>query len=118
MKRPTKAEIEAYRATKKPGNYTPRSELIRDFNPFQLDKLAIALSLIAAVVLWVMDAPSAWWLAAVAVIGLWQLEREAKVRAGVTQYLEERIEALEGHVSSLTRTLEQRKVIPQYLEPL
>jgi len=48
---------------------------------------------------------------------MWMLEREARIRAGVSQYHEERIEALEAHVSSLTQTLEQRKVIPQYLEP-
>jgi Flp pilus assembly protein TadB len=118
MTRPTKAEIEAYRATKRLGNYTPRSELIRDFNPFQLDKLIMVAGLIASVVLWSMSAPTVWWVATIAAIGFWQLEREAKARAGVTQYLEDRIEALESHVSSLTHTLEQRKVIPQYLEPL
>jgi hypothetical protein len=118
MSRPTKAEIEAYRATKKPGNYTPRSELIRDFNPFQFDKLVMAVGPLALVVLWIMNAPTLWWVAAVGAIGFWQLEREAKVRAGVTQHLEDRIEALESHVSSLTHTLEQSKVIPRYLEPL
>lgn len=118
MGRPTKAEIEAYRATKRPGNYTPRGELIRNFNPFQFDKLVIAVGLLAFVVLWITDAPPVWRGAAIGALCLWLLEREAKVRAGVTQHLEDRIEALESHVSNLTQSLEQSKVIPRYLEPL
>ena len=39
-----KERIEAFRATKKPGIYTKRSELISNFNPFGFDKLILAVA--------------------------------------------------------------------------
>src|SRR5262249_33611894 len=95
---------EAFRATKKPGIYTKRSELISNFNPFGLDKLVLAVAAAAAVVLWLTESPPLWWVGACGWVGMWMLEREAKVRAGVSQHHEARIEALEAHVSSLTQT--------------
>jgi hypothetical protein len=96
-----KERIEAFRATKKPGIYTKRSELISSFNPFELDKLILAVAAAGAVVLWLTESPLLWWVGAYAWFGMWMLEREAKVRAGVSQYHEERIEELEAQVSFL-----------------
>jgi hypothetical protein len=96
-----KERNEAFRATKKPGIYTKRSELISNFNPFGLDKLILTVAAAGAVVLWLTEAPLLWWVGAYAWIGMWMLEREAKVRAGVSQLHEERIEELEAQVRFL-----------------
>jgi hypothetical protein len=96
-----KERTEAFRATKKPGIYTKRSELISNFNPFGLDKLVLAVAAAGAVVLWLTGSPLLWWVGAYAWIGMWMLEREAKVRAGVSQHHEERIEELEAQVRFL-----------------
>jgi hypothetical protein len=90
-----------FRATKKPGIYSKRSELISNFNPFRLDKLILAVAAAGAVVLWLTESPLLWWVGAYAWIGMWMLQREAKVRAGVSQHHEERIEELEAQVRFL-----------------
>lgn len=52
-----KERIETFRATKKPGIYTKRSELISNFNPFGLDKLVLAVAAVGAVALWLTESP-------------------------------------------------------------
>ena len=83
------------------GINTNRNELISDFNPFQLDKLVTIASAVVVLVLWLMGAPEIWYFGAFTWIGLWMLEREAKVRAGVSHYHEERIVELEQQVHEL-----------------
>jgi hypothetical protein len=89
----------------KKGINTNRNELISNFNPFQLDKLVTLVSLVICVVLGLMEAPTIWWVGATLGIGLWMLEREAKVRAGVSHYHDERIVELEHEVHELKAQL-------------
>lgn len=102
--------VRYWRATdgaKMKGIRTNRNELISDFDPFELDKLVMIVSPVVGVVLWLTEAPVIWWVGALAWIGLWMLQREAKVRAWVTHYHEERIVELERQVQGLKARLSQ-----------
>ncbi|GAA0001892.1 hypothetical protein BDS110ZK4_56690 [Bradyrhizobium diazoefficiens] len=83
------------------GITTSRNELIADFDPFELDKLSMVVAAVVGVGLWITEAPTLWWVGAYCGLGLWMLQREAKVRAGVTHYHEERLAELERQVAEL-----------------
>jgi predicted ferric reductase len=89
------------------GIKTNRNELISDFNPFGLDKLVMIVAAVVSVALWLTESPVIWWIGAYAWLGLWTLEREAKVRAGVSHYHEERIVELERQIDGLKARLSQ-----------
>jgi hypothetical protein len=61
----------------------------------------------AGVLLWLTEQPVIYWVGAYAWIGLWTLEREAKVRAGVSHYHDERIVELEQQIDALKARLSQ-----------
>lgn len=90
------------------GVRTSRNELIADFDPFELDKLSMAVAAIVGVALWISEAQTVWWIGAYAGLGLWMLQREAKVRAGVTHYHEERLAELERQVAELSEARARR----------
>jgi hypothetical protein len=87
------------------GIRTKRNELISDFNPFELDKLVLIVAAATGVLLWLTEQPVIYWVGAYAWIGLWTLEREAKVRAGVSHYHDERIVELEQQIDALKARL-------------
>jgi hypothetical protein len=89
------------------GIRTNRNELISDFNPFELDKLVLIVAAATGVLLWLTEQPVIYWVGAYAWIGLWMLEREAKVRAGVSHYHDERIVELERQIDGLKARLSQ-----------
>jgi hypothetical protein len=89
------------------GIRTKRNELISDFNPFELDKLVLIVAAATGVLLWLTEQPVIYWVGAYAWIGLWTLEREAKVRAGVSHYHDERIVELERQIDALKARLSQ-----------
>jgi hypothetical protein len=89
------------------GIRTNRNELISDFNPFELDKLVLIVSAATGVLLWLTEQPVIYWVGVYAWIGLWMLEREAKVRAGVSHYHDERIVELERQIDELKARLSQ-----------
>jgi hypothetical protein len=89
------------------GIRTKRNELISDFNPFELDKLVLIVAAATGVLLWLTEQPVIYWVGAYAWIGLWMLEREAKVRAGVSHYHDERIVELERQIDGLKARLSQ-----------
>jgi hypothetical protein len=94
------------------GIRTNRNELISDFNPFELDKFVMIVAAGVSVALWLTESPVIWWIGAYAWIGLWMLEREAKVRAGVSHYHEERIVELERQIDGLRSKLAQDRRSP------
>jgi hypothetical protein len=86
------------------GIRTKRNELISDF---ELDKLVLIVAAATGVLLWLTEQPVIYWVGAYAWIGLWTLEREAKVRAGVSHYHDERIVELERQIDALKARLSQ-----------